>query len=120
MSTFRWWLTVGWVKSNGSVRSHTQASAFGMRRDEAEQPQARGVGEDLQGPGEPLGLVLGERLPQHGRAARLVDHLEQLHTDILTAVYIIVNVSTTIDMDRYGPSEGGVREMEPCCPGECC
>jgi len=35
--------------------------------------------------------------------------------DILTAVDIIVNVSTTIDVFR-----GEVDAMEPCCPGECC
>ena len=115
MSTFRWWLTVGWVRSNGSGQVAHAGLGVRMRRDEAEQAQTRGVGEHLQGPGEPLRLVLAERLPQHGRAARLVDHLEELHIHILTAVDIIVNVSTTIDMRG-----GGVSEMEPCCPGECC
>ena len=45
---FRWWDTVGWPRSSGSVRSQTQASPPRRALDDGEQPEPVRVGQGLE------------------------------------------------------------------------
>ena len=59
--TRRWWLTVGWLRPSGSVRWQ-RCLAVRLGLDQAEQPQPRRVGDDLQGGREPLGFAASSLL----------------------------------------------------------
>jgi hypothetical protein len=80
--------------------------AVGMGADDAQQSEARRVGEDPERRRQPFGRVLAERLGEDLRAALGVDRLDQFHDVILTAVDTSVNVSMLVDISRK--EEGGV------------
>jgi hypothetical protein len=72
-STFRWWLTVGWVSSSGVVSSHTHASpsAWALISDSSRSR----VGDHLEPPGQLGRGVGGEWIAGQRRVAvRGVDH----------------------------------------------
>jgi len=67
--------------------------AAGLRLDQAQEPQARRVSDDLQRGGEAICLVAVERGLEDGRArGGGLDRRDGLHGSILTDIY--VNVQT--------------------------
>ena len=68
-STFRWWLTVGWLRPSGSVRWQTQASWPGWAWIRLSSRSRAGSAITLSARGELLG-VLGARAAPAGAAGR--------------------------------------------------
>jgi hypothetical protein len=95
--------------------AHTSL-AVGVRADQAQEAEPGWIGEDLQGSGEPLGLVLAQRGGEDLRAALRVDDRDLTHAVILTNVDGSVNVSTIID----GREEETAMHDGGCCPPGCC
>jgi len=78
--------------------------------EEAEQPEPGRIGEYPEGRRKTLGIIGSERFGEQLRAALGVDHLDELHRDILTTVDVPVNVSRFIDAmeERRCPDERAV------------